>query len=147
MPNAAAQLTSFLARFSPDVAKIARLARAKLRKRLPRAVEMVYDNYNALVIGYSPTQRPSDAILSLGVYPRWVNLYFLHGAHLADPDGVLQGHGSQVRFIRLDPGAALLDAPAVRALLAEATAFADAPFVGRHQLVIRAVSKKQRRRR
>jgi hypothetical protein len=143
----AKQLTLFLARFSPDVAKSARLARAKLRKRLPRAVEMVYDNYNALVVGYSPTDRPSDAIVSIAVYPRWVNLYFLQGAHLPDPDGVLQGHGSQVRFIRLDPAAALLDAPAVRALLAEAIAFADAPFAGRHQLVIRAVSKKQRRRR
>ena len=58
----AKQLTMFLSRFSPDIIALAKAARAKLRKRLPGAVEMVYDNYNALVIGYSPTERPSDAI-------------------------------------------------------------------------------------
>jgi hypothetical protein len=145
--TAAAQLTSFIARLSPEVARTVRLARAKLRKRLPRAIEMVYDNYNALVIGYSPTERPSDAILSIAVYPRWANLFFLQGAHLSDPDQLLQGRGSRVRHIRLDARAALLDAAAVRALLTEAIACADAPFAGRHRLVIRAVSKNPRRRR
>src|SRR5229473_8693954 len=98
----ARQLATFLARFSPEVVAVAKAARARLRKRLPRAVEMVYDNFNALVIGYSPTDRPSDAIVSIGLYPRWVNVYFLQGAHLPDPSGVLQGSGHQVRFIRLD---------------------------------------------
>lgn len=143
----AKQLVSFLARFSPDVAKLARAARSKIRRRLPRAIEMVYDNYNALVIGYSPTERPSDAILSIAVYPRWVNVFFLQGAQLADPDRVLQGSGSQVRFVRLDAGAARLDEAPVRALLDAAVAAADAPFAGRHRLVIRAVSPNRRRRR
>jgi hypothetical protein len=143
----ARQLAAFLARFSPEVAALARATRATLRKRLPRAVEMVYDNYNALVIGYSPTERPSDAILSIAVYPRWVNVFFLQGAHLSDPDRLLQGSGSQVRHIRLEGSTALLDARSVRALLTEAIALADAPFAGRHRLVIRAVSKTQRRRR
>ena len=44
------------------------MARAKLRKLLPGAIEMVYDNYNALVIGFSPTERPSDAVLSLVIF-------------------------------------------------------------------------------
>jgi hypothetical protein len=147
MPTAAAQLRSFLSRCSPDVATTVRLARAKLRKRLPRAIEMVYDNYNALVMGYSPTDRPSDAIVSIVVYPRCVNVYFIRGAHLADPQGVLKGNGNQGRHLRLDAGAAILDTPPIRALMSEAIAFADAPFTGRSRLVIRAISKKQRPRR
>ena len=146
-PSPAQQLAGFLARFSPEIATLAKTARARMRKRLPRAVEMVYDNFNALVIGYSPTERPSDAIVSIVLYPRWVNVFFLQGAHLPDPHGVLKGSGNQVRHIRLDAGAAILDTPAVRAVLSEAIAFADAPFAGKSRLVIRAISQKQRARR
>jgi hypothetical protein len=143
----AQQLAGFLARFSPEIAALAKTTRAKMRARLPRAVEMVYDNFNALVIGYSPTERPSDAIVSIVLYPRWVNVCFLQGAHLPDPHGVLKGSGNQVRHIRLDAGAATLDTPAIRAVMSEAIAFADAPFTGPRKLVIRAISTKQRPRR
>jgi len=143
----AAQLKAFLDRFSPEVAGLARVARAKLRKRLPGAIEMVYDNYNALVIGFSPTERPSDAILSIVIYPKRVSICFIQGKHLPDPDGVLQGDGNQVRFVRLDPDAAILDTPPLRTLVSEAVAFGETPFRGRGQLVIRAISKKQRPRR
>ena len=146
-PSPAQPLAGFLARFSPEIATLAKTARARMRKRLPRAVEMVYDNFNALVIGYSPTERPSDAIVSIALYSRWVNVFFLQGAHLPDPHGVLKGSGNQVRHIRLDAGAAILDTPAVRAVLSEAIAFADAPFAGKSRLVIRAISQKQRARR
>ena len=49
------------------------------------AVEMIYDNYNWLVIGFSPTDRPSDAIFSLVLPPGRVTLCFLQGAGLPDP--------------------------------------------------------------
>jgi hypothetical protein len=126
---------------------LAKTARAKLRKRLPGAIEMVYDNYNALVIGFSPTERPSDAILSLVIFPKRVSVCFIQGKHLPDPHGVLVGDGNQVRFIRLDADAAILDTPAIRALVSEAIAFGETPFAGRGRLVIRAISKKQRPRR
>ena len=143
----ARQLTLFLNRFSPEIIKLAKAARAKLRKRLPGAIEMVYDNYNALVIGYSPTERPSDAILSMVIWPKKVSICFLQGKHLPDPQRLLQGDGNQVRFVRLDAGAAILDTPAIRTLVAEAIAFGEAPFRGKGLLVIRSISKKQRPRR
>jgi hypothetical protein len=46
----AQQLGGFVARFRPEIAALIRAARARIRKRLPRAVEMVYDHYNALMI-------------------------------------------------------------------------------------------------
>jgi hypothetical protein len=143
----ARQLDTFLHRFSPEIVALARAARARLRRRFPRAIEMVYDNYNALVIGYSPTERPSDAVLSLVIFPKRVSVCFIQGKHLPDPDGVLQGNGNQVRFIRLDPRAAILETPPLKALLSEAVAFGDTPFAGSRQLVITAISKKQRPRR
>ena len=143
----AKQLAGFLAKFNPPIVKLAKAARASLRKRLPGAIEMVYDNYNALVIGYSPTERPSDAILSIVIFPKKVSVCFVQGKHLPDPERVLAGDGNQVRFITLDQGAAILDTPGIGALVSEAIAFGETPFAGAGRLVIRSISKKQRPRR
>jgi hypothetical protein len=135
------------AKFSPEVRAVARRAIAKLRRRLPGAVEFVYDNYNALVLGFGKTQRPSDAIFSLVLYPRHVTLCFLEGALLPDPDRVLRGEGSRVRHIRL-ADETTLELPAVQRLMDEAVAESGVRFApGRRKMIIRAVSAKQRARR
>ena len=135
-------------RFDPAIQKIVRAARTKLRKRLPAAVELVYDNYNALAIGYASTERRGDWILSLAVYARGVNLYFIYGVALPDPHGLLQGSGNQGRFVRLE-SAALLDRREIDDLINAAIAEADTPLPkkGRGYTVIKAVSPNQRRRR
>ena len=73
----AAQLNAMIARFDPAIQKVVRLARTRLRKRLPAAVELVYVNYHALAIGYGWTDKRSDWIISLAVYAGGVNLYFI----------------------------------------------------------------------
>jgi hypothetical protein len=95
------QLASFLKKYDPRVASVARGALARLRKRLPGACELVYDNYNALAIGFGPSERASEAIISIALYPRWVTLFFLHGVRLRDPKKILQGSGTRVRHIVL----------------------------------------------
>ena len=148
IPSAAKQLNVFLARFSPEIVALAKAARAKLRKRFPRAIEMVYDNYNALVIGFGPDTRTSDALFSIAVYPRWVTLFFLKGATLPDPDQVLKGSGTTVRHVVLD-GPETLGLPAVHALMAEALRRARPSInpAGRRALIIKSVSPRQRPRR
>ena len=74
--SAATQLQMFLAKYSPAMAAEARAALARMRRLVPGAVELVYDNYNALVIGFGPNERASDAVVSLAVFPRWVTLCF-----------------------------------------------------------------------
>ena len=144
----ARQVSGFIAKFDPALARLVRAARAALRTRFPTAVELVYDNYNALAIGYSSTERTSDVIVSLAVYARGVNLYFMYGRSLSDPEHLLQGSGSQGAFIRLDD-LGVLDRPAVAALLREAVRDGETPLrkSGRGYTVIKAVSKKQRPRR
>lgn len=144
--TATEQLRAFIAKFAPpDQARI-RAARAWMRRRLPAAFELVYDNYNFFVIGYGPTDRPSDAVLSLAASANGLGLCFLPGAGLPDPEGLLQGGGNQPRFLRL-PSAATLEQLAVRALIDAAVA-RGTPFAstGRGELVIRSVSAKQRPR-
>ena len=141
------QLAGFLARYSPEIRRQARAALTTMRARLPGAAEFVYDNYNALVIGFGPTDRPSDAVFSIVLYPRWVSLCFLQGAALADTQRLLEGSGRIVRHIVLDE-ATTLDKPAVRALMAEAVADAEPPFTStrRRRLTIRSISSRQRSR-
>jgi hypothetical protein len=128
----------------------ARSARAKMRSLLPTALELVYDNYNALVIGYAPTERASDAVMSLAMMPRWVSLCFLQGGpSLPDPEGVLEGSGSVARHVKLRRGAGQLDEPAVRDLIGAALVRARVPFDpnAAPRLIIKSISAKQRPRR
>jgi hypothetical protein len=59
-------------------------------------------------------------VFSLVLYPRWVRFFFLEGIALDDPDRRLEGAGSQVRSIRVDERAAILDDPYIRGLMAQA---------------------------
>jgi len=119
----------------------------KMRARVPGAVELVYDNYNALVVGFGASERASEAVFSIALYPRWVNLFFLYGVGLPDPHKILKGSGKQVRSITIKD-AAELDRPEVRALMDAALERADPPIdpKQKRRMAIRAVAEKQRPR-
>jgi hypothetical protein len=142
------QLASSLAKFSPDVEAVAREALGKMEARLPGATRLVYDNYNALAIGFGPNERASDVVFSIAVFPRWVSLFFFEGTQLADPERLLKGSGNRARHIVLE-SAADLDRPAVKALMAEALDLADPPIPrkGSPPLIIKSISARQRPRR
>src|SRR5258708_1884640 len=74
----AKQVAGFISKFDPAIAKLVRSARSVLRSRFPTAIELVYDNYNALAIGFSTTERTSDVLFSLVVYASGLNLYFIY---------------------------------------------------------------------
>lgn len=142
------QLKGFIAKFDPSMSQLIRECRAALRKRFPTANELVYDNYNFFVIGYCTTERPSDCVVSLAANAKGVGLSFYRGSSLPDPHGLLQGSGSQNRFIRLG-GADTLSRPEILELLEAAEAQASPRFrgAGRGKLIIRSISEKQRPRR
>jgi hypothetical protein len=142
------QLASFIAKFSPEIAALAQSILAAMRKRFPTAIQLVYDNYNALAIGFGPSEKASQAIFSIAIFPRWVSLFFLQGAGLPDPDGILQGSGNVARHVRL-PSAGTLNELSVKKLMGEAARRAPSPFAprGTSRLIIKSISAKQRPRR
>ncbi|HEY2346928.1 MAG TPA: DUF1801 domain-containing protein [Xanthomonadaceae bacterium] len=146
--NTEARIASFIDKFEPAMAKLIRACRTSLRRMFPSAVEIVYDNYNFFVIGYSPTARPSDTVVSLAAAANGVGLAFYHGAELTDPHGLLLGSGVQNRFIRL-PSADVLKDERVRELIGAAVALSKTPFAagGKGETLVKSVSAKQRPRR
>ena len=142
------QIAGFLAKYTPEIVAFATDARKRMRKEVPGGVEFVYDNYNALVFGYGPSERPSEAVLSLALMPEWVTVCFLKGAKLADPKKLLRGGGNIVRNIRLAAAKDLED-PDVHAFVIAAidAAAPSFPGGGPPRTMVKSVSAKQRPRR
>ena len=143
-----AQLDGFIARYSPDVAKLGRAAIARMRKFLPAAHVLVYDNYNALAVGFAPGERSSAAVFSIVLYPRWVSLFLLRGAGLPDPHQRLSGSGNVVRHVVLTE-LAVLDDPQILELMQQALTRSGASLQTgkRGPIVIKSISVRQRPRR
>ena len=146
--TAESELRSFIEKFDPKDQRLIRSVRTAVRKRFPTANELVWDNYNFFVIGYSPTERPTDSIVSIAARANGVGLCFIQGAGLPDPKKLLLGSGQQTRFIRVE-AASQLAHPDVEALIAAAIDQARTPLPadGRGRLFIRSVAAKQRPRR
>lgn len=106
-------------RYAPEVAATARAGLKKMRARFPGARQLVFERRQALPIGFAPAER-GNPVFSIVLYPRWVRFFFLEGIALDDPDGRLEGTGNQVRSVRLDEGAAILDDPYIRRLMQQA---------------------------
>jgi len=145
----AKQIAGFIAKFDPKIARSIRATRAALRKNFPTAFELVYDNYNFLVFGFCSAPRASDCIVSLAANSKGLGLAFYWGSTLPDPHGLLQGSGSQNRFIRLPGGPATLAKPEVRELIEAAIAQAKTPLPksGKGSTIVKSISAKQRPRR
>jgi hypothetical protein len=142
------QLAGFINKFDTRNAALIRSVRRVLRKRMPSANELIYDNYKFFVIGYCSTERPSDCIVSIAAAANGVGLSFYYGATLPDPQKLLLGNGGQNRFIRID-SAAVFKRAGIEALIAAAIAQAKKPLPqrGKGKLIIRLISKKQKPRR
>lgn len=96
---------------------IAERLRVLVRETVPEADERAYTGWHA--IGY----RTPQAGYFAGIFPRdeHCDLLFEHGIRLPNLDGVLEGEGTQTRYIRIwDPDE--IPHEAARRLLREAVA-------------------------
>jgi hypothetical protein len=131
-------LNKAIDRYAPEVAATARAGLKKLRARFPGARQLVFERRGSLPIGFAPAERGSP-VFSLVVYPRWVRFFFLEGVTIDDPKGRLEGTGNQVRSIRLDERAAILDDPYIRGLITQALKVAGASLkTGTGEIVMRS---------
>ena len=145
--SAEAQLRTLIDKFAPAHLRLIGAMRRSLRKRLPTAHEVVYEYRDWFVISYSPSEQGYEGVLAIRGDADGVKFYFNRGKELPDPEKLLKGSASQVRFIDLE-SASTLARPAVARLIDEAIAGNRVPFAsaGRGSVVIRTASAKQRPR-
>lgn len=91
----------FLEPFGDDVTDLVMWLRDFAWDLCPKANELVYDNYNALAFGWSPTDRVGHTICSIAVgrSSRNVHFGFYWGNEISDPEQMLLGQGNQYRYI------------------------------------------------
>jgi hypothetical protein len=133
-----AYLEKAISRYSPEVAATGRAGLKKLRALFPGARQVVYERRQSLAIGFGPPERGMP-VFSLVLYPRWVRFFFFEGVAIDDPEGRLEGGGNQMRSIRLDALAAILDEAYIRQLMKQALKVAGADLKkGRGEVVLKA---------
>jgi hypothetical protein len=146
--NTETQLASYFAKYEPAIARLGKALRAKLRDRLPGLHEIVYvyENQNALVIAYSPTENGYEGLCSIALYPSCAKLFFAQGALLSksDPRKLLQGR-AQVRHVVMN-AVADFDRAEIEVLMAAALKLAKLRLDARAKgsVIIRAEAQKQR---
>jgi hypothetical protein len=95
-------LLKFLEPFSEDTREIALWLRAFVWDLYPESNELIYDNYNALAFGWSPSGKLGDAFCSIAVYgDKYVHFGFYWGSKISDPEKILLGNGNQYRYIKV----------------------------------------------
>jgi hypothetical protein len=114
-------LLKFLTPFRSDVQERALWLRDFVWDLFPQANELIYDNYNALAFGWSPTEKVGHTFCSIAVFRTNNNLQFgfYHGADLTDPEKLLIGNGKQYRYITV-PDVKAFPVIYIRQLLQEA---------------------------
>ena len=70
----------------------------------PHCNELIYDNYNALAFGWSPTDRVCHTFCSIAVGRTSYNIHFgfYWGSEIADPEKKLIGEGNQYRYLLVE---------------------------------------------
>lgn len=97
-----ADLLFFLRMFPSEVRERALWLRDFIWDLYPQANELIYDNYNALAVGWSPTEKMSHIFCSFALYRGGnynTHFGFYWGSELSDPQKLLIGNGKQYRYL------------------------------------------------
>jgi hypothetical protein len=94
-------LLKFLKPFPSPIQETALWLREFVWDLYPQANELIYDNYNALAFGWSPTDKVGHTFCSiaLGRTSHNVHFGFYWGSEIADPNKILIGEGNQYRYL------------------------------------------------
>jgi hypothetical protein len=94
-------LLKFLKPFPDEIKQRALWLREFVWELYPDCNELIYDNYNALAFGWSPTDRLGHTFCSIAVGRSSHNVHFgfYWGSQIADPRKILLGKGNQYRYI------------------------------------------------
>ncbi len=94
-------LKKFIKPYSESIQKLTLEIREFVLAIVPEANELIWDNYNAVAMAYSKSEKLSDAFCHIAVYSKHVNLGFNRGVELKSPPIKLHGKGKLIRHIKV----------------------------------------------
>ena len=110
-----------IANATPEIQALARAARALLADVMPGITEVPWARQKIAGYGVGP-KKMSQHFCYIAPFKKHLNLGFFYGAHLADPDNLLEGSGKDLRHLKIR-SAADLEKPAVRRLIEDASRY------------------------
>ncbi len=114
-----ADFDKLFSKFDPRIRALGKKTRALVLDVFPAAHEKTYWGWVVIVYGFS--EKKSDAVFTINPIKAYVQLYFMRGTELSDPDGLLEGTGKKLRHVNIRD-AAELKRPALRRLMKRAIA-------------------------
>ena len=93
------ELEKFLAYYPEHVQSLFRWLRDLVWDKFPNSNELIYDNYNALAVGWSVTDKLGHTFCSIAAFSEFVHFGFYWGSQISDPEKILKGQGKQYRYI------------------------------------------------
>jgi Domain of unknown function (DU1801) len=118
MAKSPKELLDLLKPYDRGVQELTLALRDLVLDELAPCCEYILEVYIVSIL-YGPTHRMKDGICYVGVIKDHVNLGFIRGRELADPQRILEGTGKQMRHIKIR-NMSDLERPAIRAYLQEA---------------------------
>ena len=94
-------LLKFIKPFPEEIREIVLWLREFVWDLYPKTNELIYDNYNAVAFGWSPTDRVGHTFCSIAIGRTSHNVHFgfYWGSEIADPEKLLIGEGNQYRYL------------------------------------------------
>lgn len=93
------QLQSFLEPYDNGITDLTLQLRQFILREVTKVNELIWDNYNAVAIAYSKSQKLKDAFCHLSVYTHHVNFGFNRGVELTNRGLQLEGKGKLIRHL------------------------------------------------
>jgi hypothetical protein len=94
-------LSEFIKPYDSSIQKIAIALRTFVMGIVPEANELIWDNYNAVAIAYSKSEKLKDAFCHIALYSSHVNFGFNRGAEIQTKSIKLEGTGKLIRHIKV----------------------------------------------
>ena len=95
-------MLKFLKSFPDDVRKNALLLRDFVWELYPQCNELIYDNYNALAIGWSLTDKATGVFCSIAIFGKYIRFGLNRGSELNDDEELFEGKGSLYRSLKVE---------------------------------------------
>ncbi|NHF58619.1 DUF1801 domain-containing protein [Flavobacteriaceae bacterium TP-CH-4] len=95
-------LSAFLEPYPPSIRELTLQLRTFVLDSVPETNELLWDNYNAVALAYSKSERLRDAFCHIAVYAKHVNFGFNRGAELSSDYLPLLGKGKLIRHIKVN---------------------------------------------